>query len=106
MWFIFPQLAGLGHSIRAERYAIGSLDEARAYLDHPLLGDRLRTCVQALQDLASTSAEALVGEVDALKLRSSLTLFALAGGGQLFDAALDRWFDGGRDEATLELLRR
>lgn len=106
MWFIFPQLAGLGHSVMAERYAIGSLDEARAYLDHPLLGDRLRTCVQALQDLASTSAEAVVGEVDALKLRSSLTLFALAGGGQLFDAALDRWFDGGRDEATLELLRR
>jgi len=104
MWFIFPQLAGLGHSAMAQRYAIGSLDEARAYLDHPLLGERLRTCVQALQDLAETSPEAVFGEVDALKLRSSVTLFALAYSGRPFDAVIERWFGGVGDEATLRLL--
>lgn len=106
MWFIFPQLAGLGHSAMAQAYAIESLDEARAYLAHPVLGDRLRTSVAALQDLDQSDPEAVFGPVDAMKLRSSLTLFALAGGGRLFDAALDRWFDGRRDDATLTLLER
>jgi uncharacterized protein (DUF1810 family) len=104
MWFIFPQLAGLGYSAMAQHYALGSLDEARAYLEHPVLGERLRSCVGALQDLDQSDPQAVFGAVDALKLRSSLTLFALAGGGSLFDAALDRWFDGRRDEATLALL--
>jgi uncharacterized protein (DUF1810 family) len=104
MWFIFPQIAGLGHSAMAQRYAIGSLDEAEAYLDHPLLGNRLRTCVSALQDLTGMTAEAVFGGVDAVKLRSSLTLFDTAGGGPLFTAALDRWFGGEKDEATLRLL--
>ncbi|RYD86853.1 MAG: DUF1810 domain-containing protein [Sphingomonadales bacterium] len=104
MWFVFPQLAGLGHSAMARHYAIGSLEEARAYLDHPLLGERLRACVEALQDLDQSDAERVFGPVDALKLHSSLTLFALAHGGRLFDAALDRWFDGRRDPATLALL--
>lgn len=105
MWFVFPQLAGLGHSGMAQYYALASLDEARAYLDHPVLGARLRACVEALQDLTEIDAETVFGDVDALKLRSSLTLFAQAGGGQLFEAALDRWFDGRRDPATLDLLK-
>lgn len=104
MWFIFPQLAGLGRSAMAHHYAIGSIDEARAYLGHPLLGDRLRACVAALQDLVDGTAEGIFGDVDALKLRSSLTLFAAAGGGRLFEAALDRWFDGRPDMATIALL--
>lgn len=104
MWFVFPQLAGLGRSAMAHYYAIGSLDEARAYLGHPLLGERLRACVEALQDLVDGNAVEIFGEVDALKLRSSLTLFVAAGGGRLFDAALERWFDGRHDPATLAVL--
>ena len=105
MWFVFPQIAGLGRSPMAQRYAIRSLAEARAYLAHPHLGPRLRSCVQALQDLDDTSAEDVFGTVDAVKLRSSLTLFAEAGGERIFTAALERWFGGKPDEATLELLK-
>lgn len=101
MWYIFPQIAGLGSSDMARHYAIASLDEARAYLAHPLLGTRLRECVGALQDLTGTTVSAVFGEIDAMKLRSSLTLFAEAGGGPLFPAALNRWFDGEADPATL-----
>ena len=104
MWFIFPQLAGLGHSAMAQHYAIASIDEARAYLGHPVLGVRIRTCVAALQGSAGTSATAVFGSLDAAKLRSSLTLFAAAGGGTLFAEALDRWFEGRPDERTLALL--
>src|ERR1700712_832791 len=75
MWFVFPQIAGLGTSPMARRYAIVSLDEARAYRAHPLLGARLRECVAALHDLPQMSAEDVFGAVDAVKLRSSLTLF-------------------------------
>ena len=103
MWYVFPQIAGLGHSDMARLYAIGSLDEARAYLAHPVLGARLRQCVAALDELAATSAEQVFGGIDALKLRSSLTLFAEAGGGSLFEAALERWF-GAPDTQTLGLL--
>jgi uncharacterized protein (DUF1810 family) len=103
MWFIFPQLAGLGRSDMARRYAIASLEEARAYLAHPLLGARLRECVEALQDLSGVTAEAVFGGIDAVKLRSSLTLFAAASDGGIFAAALDRWF-GEPDPATLQLL--
>lgn len=104
MWFIFPQLAGLGRSPTAQYYAIQSLEEAKAYLAHPVLGMRLRECVATLQDLVGTTAVAVFGEVDAMKLRSSLTLFIEAGGGQLFVSALERWFSGEMDEATLRLL--
>ena len=104
MWFIFPQTAGLGRSAMAQTYAIGSRAEARAYLAHPLLGARLRTCVEALQDLEQGSAEDVFGAVDAMKLRSSLTLFSRASGERLFAAALERWFDGAEDHATLRLL--
>ena len=105
MWFIFPQIAGLGRSETARRFAIQSLDEARAYLDHPVLGSRLRECVGAIQDIVGKTADEVFGEVDALKLRSSLTLFGQAGGGPLYDAALRRWFDGAPDPATLGLLK-
>lgn len=104
IWYIFPQIAGLGSSAMARRYAVESLDEARAYLAHPVLGGRLRECVAALQDLTGTTAESVFGEIDASKLRSSLTLFIEAGAGALFSAALERWFDGERDPATLCLL--
>lgn len=104
MWFVFPQIAGLGHSAMAQRYAIASLDEARAYLAHPLLGRRLRDCVAALQDVTGTTAEAVFGSVDAAKLRSSLTLFRETGAEPLFVAALDRWFGGEADLRTLDLI--
>jgi uncharacterized protein (DUF1810 family) len=104
MWYIFPQLDGLGRSETARFYAIRSIDDARAYLAHPVLGRRLIACVAALQDLTGTTAEAVFGGVDAMKLRSSLTLFSEAGGDPMFAAALDRWFAGKRDDATLRLL--
>ncbi len=104
MWFIFPQLRGLGSSDMARRYAIASLGEARAYLAHPLLGPRLQACVAALQDLPRADAQAVFGAVDAIKLRSSLTLFIRAGGGPQFEAALQRWFSGQADPITERLL--
>ena len=102
MWFVFPQIAGLGLSAMAQRYAITGLAEAEAYLAHPLLGARYRECVGALQDLVGTDAEAVFGAIDAMKLRSSLTLFITAGGPAMLKAALDRWFDGQADAATLD----
>ena len=105
MWYVFPQLAGLGHSAMAQLYAIGSREEALAYLAHPILGPRYRECVAALQNLPPTTAEAVFGGIDAMKLHSSLTLFAEASGEPLFAAALDRWFGGRRDARTVALLR-
>ena len=104
MWFVFPQLAGLGRSSTARHFAIQSIEEARAYLDHPVLGVRYRECVAALQDLTISDPVAVFGEVDAMKLRSSLTLFESARPDSLIAAALDRWFGGKRDEMTLRLL--
>ena len=101
MWYVFPQIAGLGHSAMAQRYAITSLEEARAYLDHPVLGARLRECVAALDGLSDTTAERVFGGIDAVKLRSSLTLFEAAGAP--FSSTIARWF-GERDAATLRLL--
>ena len=105
MWFIFPQLAGLGHSPMAQRYAIGSIAEARAYLADPVLGTRYRECVASLQALPATTAERVFGGIDAIKLKSSLTLFDEANHEPLFSEAIGRWFEGQRDEATLKLLR-
>lgn len=105
MWFVFPQLAGLGRSAMAQRYAIADLDEARAYLAHPVLGARYVECVSALQDLIGSDPVQVFGEVDAVKLRSSLTLFEAAGGRPLFAAAIERWFVGKRDERTLKRLK-
>jgi len=104
MWFIFPQFTGLGHSPMAQLYAIGSIAEARAYLADPVLGARYRECVASLQALPATTAERVFGGIDAMKLKSSLTLFDQAGPEPLFCEAIDRWFDGQRDNATLGLL--
>ena len=104
MWFIFPQLRGLGASAMAWRYGIASREEAARYLAHPLLGPRLEECTQAVNNLRGLSAEAIFGPVDAMKLRSSMTLFDLAGGGPAFRSCLDSYFDGAADPRTLELL--
>ena len=104
MWFIFPQHVRLGRSPMAVRYGIKSLEEARAYLAHPLLGARLRECVAALAGLAEADPERVFGGIDAVKLRSSLTLFEAASGGAEFAGALERWFGGARDRATLALI--
>lgn len=106
MWFIFPQIEGLGRSETARFFGIRGLSEASAYLAHPILGSRYIECVAALQDLTISDAVAVMGVVDAMKLRSSLTLFEAAGSTPLFAAALERWFAGDRDNETLRLLVR
>ena len=107
MWFIFPQLRGLGRSSIAQRYGIDTLDEARAYLAHPVLGARLRECVTAVLDSGETDLGLVFGSPDDMKFRSSMTLFALAGGEQdkAFDKALEKFAGGIRDARTLELLQ-
>lgn len=108
MWFIFPQIRGLGRSFMAERYAIRDLEEARAYLEHPVLGLRLVECANALSAHAGRSAREILGSPDDLKLRSSLTLFLAAqpAGPQaeVFGALLDGFYGGHQDEQTLRLL--
>ncbi|MBB2963798.1 DUF1810 domain-containing protein [Methylobacterium sp. R2-1] len=105
MWFIFPQLAGLGSSAMARRYAIGSLAEAQAYLAHPLLGERLRICTRAANACEDRSAHALFGAPDDVKFRSSMTLFARADPkAPDFARALATFFDGQPDPLTLEKL--
>lgn len=102
MWFVFPQIAGLGHSSMAQRYALDGLADARAYLEHPVLGLRLREATAALH---GDSAAAVLGYPDDLKLRSSMTLFARAAPGEpLFTQVLDRWYDGAEDPETLSRL--
>lgn len=105
MWFVFPQIEGLGLSGMARHYAIRSLAEARAYLAHPVLGPRLIECAQALLGVTGHSAEQILGGVDALKLRSSMTLFARADPDQAaFGAVLDRYYGGEPDPATEQRL--
>ena len=107
MWFVFPQIAGLGTSPTARLYAIASAEEARAYLAHPLLGARLRECTAAIIAHRARGAEAILGPVDAMKLRSSMTLFeTVADDPALFAEALAAFHDGERDAATLRLLGR
>lgn len=105
MWFVFPQIAGLGHSPTSQIYAIASLDEARAYLGHPVLGARLLECATLVLASEGRSAEEILGPIDATKLRSSMTLFGRAAPGEaVFGQVLDRFFDGTPDDATLRLL--
>ena len=106
MWFVFPQLAGLGRSATAERFAVTGPDEARAYLAHPVLGSRLAEVTDAAATAPASSVDALMGGIDALKLRSSMTLFAaVAPDPAPFRRVLDRWWDGAEDDRTLALLR-
>jgi uncharacterized protein (DUF1810 family) len=114
MWFVLPQLVGLGRSETARLYGIDGLDEARAYLGHTVLGPRLAECAQALLDLPGQDPVAVLGDVDAQKLRSSMTLFARAAraasaagsddDAAVFVAVLDRYFAGAEDEETVRLL--
>jgi uncharacterized protein (DUF1810 family) len=105
MWFVFPQLAGLGHSPTARYFAIASAAEARAYLDHPLLGPRLRAAVEAILPWAGRrGVERIFGATDAAKLKSSLTLFEALSGEALFARAIDGFFGGQRDRRTLDRL--
>lgn len=105
MWFIFPQIAGLGSSEMAQRYAIASGDEAAAYLAHPVLGARLRECAGIVAKHADLSAEEIFGHPDDLKFHSSMTLFAdVAPDEAVFQDCIDKYFDGEPDEATLSRL--
>ena len=101
MWFVFPQIAGLGQSQMSRTYAISSLDEARAYLRHPVLGPRLIECARIVANARAGSAEQIFGGIDAHKLRSCMTLFLRAEPGEpVFKQVLDRYFDGRPDPAT------
>jgi uncharacterized protein (DUF1810 family) len=106
MWFVFPQLNGLGRSPTAQRYGISSLAEARAYLNHPILGPRLEAAVAAVQTSPAESLGVLFGAPDDLKLRSSMTLFAIAAPEGPFQKVIDRWCGGEFDIRTLQLLQR
>jgi len=105
MWFVFPQLRGLGQSAMAQRYGLASLEEARAYLAHPVLGQRLEECTALVNAVQGHSAAEILGGVDAMKFRSCMTLFAaVRPGDSVFRTALDRYFDGAPDPRTLALL--
>lgn len=108
MWFVFPQIAGLGRSTTAVRYAVSDLREARAFLADPVLGQRLRECCTVLLELQGSDAEAIFGAIDAVKLRSSMTLFAHAAEVDLdrglFSGVLEKYFDGAEDPGTIALL--
>ena len=105
MWFIFPQIAGLGRSSMAQRFAIRDLAEAAAYLAHPVLGPRLRECAQVLTELPDIDAVKVMGQIDGQKLQSSMTLFALAEPDErVFRDVLDQYFGGALDEGTTSRL--
>ena len=105
MWFIFPQIRGLGHSEMAQGYAISSLAEAKAYLDHPVLGARLEECTRLVCAVNGRSASQIFGAPDDMKFRSSMTLFARAAPGQaIFRDALDQYFGGAEDVQTVAKL--
>lgn len=106
MWYVFPQFKGLGVSATAQRYAIQSVAEATAYLAHPVLGQRLMTCCEALLALKGRSAHEILGSPDDWKLKSCMTLFAsIAAPDSVFHQVLDRYFQGRRDEQTLRYLQ-
>jgi uncharacterized protein (DUF1810 family) len=104
MWFVFPQLRGLGRSPTSRLYGLASRQEAKDYLSHPLLGPRLRECIEAVNAVEGRSAVEIFGSIDAMKLRSSATLFRVAGGGPPFERCLERFFGGEPDDHTLALL--
>lgn len=106
MWFIFPQLKGLGRSSASMFYGINGLDEAREYLAHPILGERLREISQVLLQLATNDANAVFGSPDDMKLRSCMTLFDNISPNDIFADVLDKYFDGQRDCKTLSIVRQ
>lgn len=110
MWFIFPQIAGLGHSVTAKHYAIADIHEARDFLDHPILGARLRECSTLLLQHKGKPIDRILGTPDDLKLRSSMTLFANASPNKthrkLFESVLEEFYDGQTDTKTLKRLNR
>jgi uncharacterized protein (DUF1810 family) len=106
MWFIFPQIKGLGHSVMAQRYAITSQEEAKAYLGHPLLGSRLRECTGLVMNVEGRRAEQIFHYPDNVKFRSSMTLFMeVSTGNHIFQDALLKYFEGKPDHSTLAILR-
>ena len=106
MWYIFPQIQGLGYSETSKFYAIKNLDEAREFLMHPILGERLIRICNELLKLPEHNANKIFGSPDDLKLKSSMTLFASLGGESAFDLVLEKFFNGTRDNKTLELINR
>lgn len=104
MWFVFPQIQGLGSSWYSQYYAIKDMDEAIQYLEHPILGDRLIDITEAILNLPTNDAEKVLGCIDALKLQSSMTLFALTEKDPVFNMVLDRYFDGELCSNTLRIL--
>lgn len=106
MWFVFPQVAGLGFSAMSQRYAIASRAEAKAYLAHPILGPRLIECTRLVLAIEGRSINAILGAPDDAKFRSSMTLFDAVSNEPVFDEALARYFSGERDGATLEILSK
>ena len=104
MWYIFPQMEGLGHSSMSIRYSIKSAAEARAYLDHPVLGQRLRECAAIVRDIVGRSALEIFGSPDDLKLRSCATLFASVSDDGVFEQVLQKYFNGQPDKETLRRL--
>jgi len=105
IWYIFPQVEGLGFSAMSKRYAIVDVDEAKAYLAHPVLGPRLSECADAVLSVQGRSARQIMGSPDDMKLHSSMTLFAhVSDEGRVFHQVLDKYFDGAEDEATLRLI--
>ena len=105
MWYIFPQMEGLGLSPMSRQYAIKSAAEARAYLDHPILGPRLRECATVVYNIDGRSVFEIFGAPDDMKLRSSATLFASVSGGGIFEQLIQKYFEGQHDEKTLATLR-
>ena len=105
MWFIFPQIAGLGFSAMAQRYAISSTEEAAAYLAHDILGPRLVECTGLVLDVKDKTIRAILGSPDDLKFRSSMTLFSAVSDDPVFDAAIAKYYAGAKDQATLGILR-
>ncbi len=107
MWYIFPQIDGLGSSPTAKRYAIKSMEEARTYLDHPVLGARLLECTETVLAIKEGSADEIFGHPDNMKLKSCMTLFAaVSAPGSVFKHVLDKYFDGQLDESTLRILEK
>lgn len=105
MWFVFPQVIGLGRSSKANYYGIQFLEEAKAYLEHPVLGNRLKECCQILLKLEKQSAQEIFGYTDALKLRSSMTLFAIASEDPIFLKVLHAYYNGEHDQRTREIVK-